>query len=150
MTIKEIKSQLEKEGIRLYKTEVLEEFYDRRFIKFADYEEYICFLKDNDIQNVFYFLDHIATYNHIIEYDMYCGFEGEYSEKQYKKIEDEVSKYNENLIDSELFRNKFINLLAIYNNIYFMYIVDEDKYVVPGPEEALNKIIKAVTRKKGN
>ena len=43
-----------------------------------------------------------------------------FHEKQYKKIEDEVSKYNENLIDSELFRNKFINLLAIYNNIFVL------------------------------
>ena len=142
MTINNVKEKLEENNIRLYKTKIENDFYQCNFIEFLEEDEFIKFLIDNNIKNVFYFFEKKSSDDYIIDYDMYCDLEDKLSENQYNRIEQKIDDYNYSLRHLEIFKKEYVHLLAEYNSDYYIYVLDDKNILsLDEPKDVLQKIV---------
>lgn len=142
MTINEFKEKLEKNKITLYKTKIEEDFYESNFIEFLEEDEFINFLINNNIKNVYYFYEKKSSDDYIIDYDMYYDLEDKLSENKYNRIEQKIDDYNYNLRHLEIFKKEYVHLLAEYNRDYYMYVLDDKNILsLDEPRDVLQKIV---------
>lgn len=141
MTINELKKHFEQNGIGVYKVELCNDEYDGKSIIFLEEEEFIKFLNNNDIKNIFYEEPNYDIDDYTIDEDMYIDLKEKYSLELYKNIEKRIKKYNKELKKIIESKNQEITLVVPYQYNYIWYYTNRDDSNLEDPDEALEEIL---------
>ncbi len=116
---------LEDANIKVHDVNVPEDAFENSF-EFGTLEEYLAFLKDANINIVFYNKCYVDKEDYIIEEDMYEDDLEDYPKDIQKEIVKKIEEYNKSVEKIDFEMPAEINLFAIYEGAYFKYVDEEN------------------------